>query len=104
MRVELFDRNGAPAIPRIGLLRGVTMSLRILRCAVHALLLLVLPCLARADVVDLHGEFLTIKSKNVSVSFKGAEVVRIANEITGELYFNNVVKLPSLMEMPMVTG
>src|ERR1041385_433673 len=82
----------------------MAMSLRILRRVVPATLLLALPSLVRCDVTDLHGEYLTINSKNVSVSFKGAEVVRIANQITGELYFNNVVKLPPLMEMPMVTG
>src|SRR5260221_7060201 len=80
------------------------MSLRIFPLIAAAIVFSAAPSQASPDVVSLSGEYLTIKSRNVSVSLKGAEVTRISNQITGELYFNNVVKLPPMLEMHMLGG
>ncbi len=52
-------------------------------------LFIVLPCIATGATFDLQGTNLVVTSDKLKVSFRGAEVVGILNQITGESYLGS---------------
>src|SRR5260370_20341734 len=51
--------------------------------------LILIPLALRAVNFDLQGGNLTVTSTNLQITFRGPEIVGIANRITGENYFRS---------------
>src|SRR2546423_3871472 len=80
------------------------MKCRAAAIAIFPLAFLAASAICRADITVLDGDKLTVATRNLTISFRGADIVRVQNHLTSEVHFNSTARLAPLLDMEMLKG